>query len=94
MLGLALLHGFDGKIQARVVAITISRSNLKSAQLCDVIEKFYASATTGIAAQFFQGLPIGLLTGNKLNDDTPILASTLARKDSDGKLVIRREFTN
>ncbi len=87
VLALALLHGFDGKMQARVAALCSSRSNLKSAQFCDVIEKFYASATTGIAAQFFQGLPIGLATGNKLNDDTPILASTLARKDSDGKLV-------
>jgi purine nucleosidase len=60
VLALALLHGLEGKREARVASLSISNSSLKAAQLCDVIEKFYAGATTGPAAQFFQGTPIGL----------------------------------
>lgn len=81
VLALALLHGFEGKNQSRTVALSISKPNLKAAQVCDVIEKFYASATTGLAAMFFQGLPIGLATDGKLSEDTPILTGTLDKKN-------------
>lgn len=85
ILALALLHGFEGKNQSRTVAISISKPNLKAAQLCDVIEKFYASATTGMAAMFFQGMPIGLATKGKLGEDTPLITGTLDKKTADGK---------
>lgn len=85
VLALALLHGFDGKTQARIAAISISKSNLKAAQLCDVIEKFYASATTGLAATFFVGLPIGLAVDGKLAGDTPLITQTLAKTSAEGK---------
>ena len=55
VLALALLHGFEGKNQARVSAITISNSNLKSAQFCDVVEKFYLSATHGSCGHVHSG---------------------------------------
>lgn len=85
VLALALLHGFEGKNRARVAALSISKSNLKAAQLCDVVEKFYASATTGLAAAFLQGLPIGLAVDGKLPDDTPLLVQTLATKGAEQK---------
>jgi inosine-uridine nucleoside N-ribohydrolase len=87
VLALALLHGFDGKNEARVASVSVSKSNLRAAQLCDVVEKFYASATTGIAAQVFRGLPIGLSVEGKMPDDTPILTGTLTKTNSDGKPV-------
>jgi hypothetical protein len=62
VLALALLHGLEGKKDARVASISINRPGFKAAQLVDVIEKFYASATTGPAAQFFAGTPIGLVS--------------------------------
>jgi hypothetical protein len=61
VLALALLHGLESKREARIASISINRPGLKSAQLVDVIEKFYASATTGPAAQFLVGTPIGLI---------------------------------
>jgi hypothetical protein len=85
VLALALLHGFEGKTKARVACLSTSKANLKSAQLCDVVEKFYASATTGLAALFMTGLPIGLASGD--SPDSPILTATLDRKDGEGKLV-------
>lgn len=61
VLALALIHGLEGKKDARVASISINRPGLKAAQLVDVIEKFYASANTGPAAQFFVGTPVGLI---------------------------------
>jgi hypothetical protein len=85
VLALALLHGFEGKGKARIACLSTSKANLKSAQLCDVIEKFYASATTGLAAQFFSGMAIGLADGNA--PETKIITATLDRKDDAGKPV-------
>src|ERR1035438_652803 len=63
VLALAMLHGFDGKEQARIAAIAVSSGDLKAAQFCDTLRLFYASATTGPAAMFMHGMPIGLADG-------------------------------
>ena len=60
VLALAMLHGFDGKDQARIASISVSSGDLRAAQFCDAVRLFYASATTGIAAMFMHGLPVGL----------------------------------
>jgi len=60
VLALAMLHGFDGKDQARIAAVSISSGDLRAAQFCDVVNHFYASATTGPAAMFMHFTPIGL----------------------------------
>jgi hypothetical protein len=65
VLALALLHGLESKREARVASLSINRPGFKAAQLVDVIEKFYASATTGPFAQFFVGTPIGLIADSK-----------------------------
>lgn len=87
VLALALLHGFEGKTEARIAGLTIGNPSLKSAQLCDVIEKFYQSAITGLAATFFTGAPIGLATNGKEPGETPIMTALLAKKDDSGKPV-------
>jgi hypothetical protein len=79
VLALALLHGLENKRDARIAALSISGGGLKAAQLCDVIEKFYASATTGLAAQFFQGTPIGLAGSGRENT---IFAAVLEKNPS------------
>jgi purine nucleosidase len=95
VLALALLHGFEGKNKARTACLCTSKANVKSAQLCDVVEKFYASATTGLAAQFFTGLAIGLANGAAPSGDkaNPIL-TTLDRKDDTGKPVYTPRIHN
>ena len=60
VLALAMLHGFDGKDQARIAAICVSSPDLQAAQFCDAMGRFYASATTGPAAMFMHFMPIGL----------------------------------
>ena len=59
-----------------------TKPSLKSAQLCDVVEKLYASATTGLRRHLFQGTPIGLATDAKaasLKEDTPIITEVVAK---------------
>jgi hypothetical protein len=63
VLALAMLHGFDGKDQARIAAIAVSSWDLRAAQFCDAVGHFYASATTGPAAMFTHFTPIGLADG-------------------------------
>ena len=46
-LALAMLHGFEGKNEARIAAIGVCNSDLKAAQFCDAVGLFYASATDG-----------------------------------------------
>jgi len=60
VLALAMLHGFDGKGQARIAAVCVSSGDLRAAQYCDAVRLFYASATTGLAAMFMHSLPVGL----------------------------------
>lgn len=63
VLALAMLHGFEGKDQARIAAIAVSSGDLRAAQFCDGVAHFYASATTGQAAMFMHLAPIGLGDG-------------------------------
>ena len=70
VLALALLYGFDGRNEARVVSVSVSKSNLKAAALCEVVVRFYA----GPIGPFTRILPVGMSTEGRLPDDTPILA--------------------
>jgi inosine-uridine nucleoside N-ribohydrolase len=70
VLALALLYGFDGRNEARVVSVSVSKSNLKSAALCEVVGRFYA----GPIGPFTRILPVGMSTAGRLAEDTPLLA--------------------
>jgi inosine-uridine nucleoside N-ribohydrolase len=79
-LALALLYGFDGKKEARLVSVSISNPDLKAAAFCDAVGKFYAGATNPEVRAFFRGLPIGLSTDRKVpSEDTPMLSAPLAK---------------
>src|SRR5205807_603268 len=54
------LHGFAGKQQARVSALTVNYPCLEAAQLCDVVEAFYRKAVTGRAAVYMSAPAIGV----------------------------------
>jgi hypothetical protein len=85
-LALGLLHGLDGKNFGRISSISVSKSNLKSAQFAEVIEKFYAGpqTVTVAAVASFQAQAIGMSVDGKLAGDTPILSGILAAKNSSG----------
>jgi inosine-uridine nucleoside N-ribohydrolase len=84
-LALALLYGFDGKNEARVVSVSVSKPNLNAAALCEAIGRFYAGTTNTGFGGFGRTLPIGLATASAMAEDTPMLTVPLSKKNAEGK---------
>lgn len=83
-LALALLYGLDGKNEARVVSISVTKSNLKAAAFCEVVSRFYAGAVSGAFGAFGRTLPVGLSDSGWMAEDTPMITAPLARKNAEG----------
>ena len=83
-LALALLYGFDGKNEIRAIALSVTRSNLNSAAYCDAVGRFYAGPVSAAFGAFARTLPVGMATGGKIKDDTPMLTGPLAKLKADG----------
>jgi hypothetical protein len=80
VLALALLHGFAGKMQARVSALTINYSCLEAAELCDVVEAFYRKAVAGPGAVYRAAPAIGVPDPHGKAVEAPALVkATLAK---------------
>ena len=56
-LAMALLYGLDGKGEARVIALSVSKPNLKAAAFCEAIARFYAGASSGAFGAVGRTLP-------------------------------------
>jgi inosine-uridine nucleoside N-ribohydrolase len=84
-LALALLYGLDGKGEARVIALSVSKPNLKAAALCEAIARFYAGAASGAFGAVGRTLPVGLAEEGKLPEDTPMLTVPLSKRSEDGQ---------
>lgn len=84
-LALALLYGFDGKEEARVVAVSVSTPSLKAAAYSEAIGRFYAGAVSGAFGSFRRSLPIGLAAGSQPAEDSPMLTVPLAKKNEAGE---------
>ena len=87
VLALALLYGLDGKNEVRVVSVSSTKSNVKSAALCDAMMRFF---TLG----FSRTLPVGLADDGKMAGDTPILSAALDRKNPEGKPAYQHGINN
>src|SRR5579872_4106282 len=74
VLTLGFLRAISGKGESRVIAVSISKSNLKAAQAAEAISKFYAGPPpagrgggVGVNPQL-----VGLADSGKMREDTPI----------------------
>jgi inosine-uridine nucleoside N-ribohydrolase len=85
-LALAVLYALDGKNEARVISVSVSKANLKAAALSEVIGRFYAGAVSGAFAAVGRTLPVGLSERGKMPEDTPIFR-ILDKKNEKGELV-------
>ncbi len=77
----ALLNGLAAKGEARSIALCVSRPSLKTAQLADVVSRFYGGGGRGPGGAAMIGMPEGPLPAN----DAPPLAAILAKPAADGK---------
>lgn len=86
-LAMALLYGFDGKREVRVVSISVSRPALQAARFCDAVGRFYAGTVSGAIGASGRTLPVGLSAAGTLQGDLPLFTVPLARRDEGGKPV-------
>jgi hypothetical protein len=83
-LALALLYGLEGKNEARVISLSVSKPNLKAAALCEAIARFYNGASSGAFGAVGRTLPVGLADEGKSKEDTPMLTVPLSRLNGEG----------
>ncbi len=93
-LALALLYGLDGKNEVRILALSISKPNLKAAAFLEAISRFYGGAASGAFGVIGRTLPVGLADSGKLPEDTPMLTIPLARRTEDGKALYQHGVEN
>ena len=88
-LALALLYGLQAKNESRVIGLCTTKPSLNSAELCDVILRFYMGIQE--VSGFNPPQNIGLALKGARPEDTPML-SMLDRKGPDGKPVYTRSM--
>src|SRR5215468_493118 len=84
VLALALLYGLDGKNEARVISLSVSKPNLKAAAMCEAIARFYNGASSGAFGAAGRTLPVGLADEGKSPEDTPMITVPLSRLNGEG----------
>src|SRR5581483_5657491 len=80
-LALAMLYGLQGKNTIRVISVSVSKPNLRAAEYCDVLTRFYNGEPGG----FVGPTPIGLALAPRMDPDTAMLTAALDRKNAEGK---------
>jgi hypothetical protein len=70
-LALAMLYGFQGKNESRVLSVSTTKSCLDAAIFADVLVRFY----TGEPGPFFPVIPIGLSLTGKMTEPNAMLAA-------------------
>lgn len=91
-LALAMLYGFEGKNEARLISTSTTKSCLRAAAFCDALMRFYTPAPP--AGGGFGGIgfgrpspAIGMADNGKMPEDTAVLKAVLGKKTPDGKPV-------
>jgi hypothetical protein len=99
-LALSLLFGFDGKNEARVASLSISRPSLNAVAYADAVQRFYA----GGSGPFIRTLPIGMALEGAKPGSEPLVDAPLAKPEfkpaitklndtADAAAAIRNAFT-
>src|ERR1039458_1056655 len=68
-LALAMLYGFQGKNESRVLSVSTTKSSLAAAIFADVLVRFY----TGEPGPFAAAIPIGLSLSGNMSAPNPML---------------------
>jgi hypothetical protein len=82
LLALAVLYGLETKSEARVVSISVNRSDFPASQFCDVVKRYYSPG-----GFFGGGLPVGAAEGTQ--KPLPVYAKLLAKADEKGDPVYK-----
>jgi inosine-uridine nucleoside N-ribohydrolase len=90
-LALAMLYGFEGKNEARVISISVSNSNLQAAAFCDALARFYAGPPGENSSGAFAppAMPIGMALNATTSPAALMLAAPLAKRTPEGAPLYR-----
>ncbi|MEZ5352724.1 MAG: nucleoside hydrolase [Bryobacteraceae bacterium] len=94
VLALALLYGLEGKDETRLISVSVSKSSLDAAALCEVIGQFYAGSVNAGFASIRRTLPVGLSVEGRMPETTPMMKAVLERKNDDGSLAYKHGIAN
>ena len=82
-LGLALLHAFENRHEAKLLAVTITKDNRWAAPFVDLMNTFYGRP----------GIPIAIVVDGKTKADGSYTKATVERKAPDGSPLYPRRIT-
>ena len=83
-LALAMLHAFESRGEAKILAVTVTKGNAWSAPFIDLVNTFYGRG----------GIPIGTVVNGKTPDSNPMIEGPASRKRPDGSCVYPHHITD
>jgi inosine-uridine nucleoside N-ribohydrolase len=83
-LALAMIHAFESRGEARLLAVTITKDNRYAAEYVDLVDTFYGRAD----------IPIGIVRNGKTPEASAMIRVPVERKNADGTYVYPRHLTN
>lgn len=81
-LALAMIHAFESRGEARLLAVTLTKDNRYAAPYVDIVNHFYGRG----------GIPVGVVKNGPAPQDTPMLTETVEQRGEDGVLIYPRRI--
>lgn len=83
-LALAILHAFENRHEANLLAVTITKDNKWAAPYVDLVDTFYGRSE----------IPIGMVRNGKTPNSDPLIQVPAERKNPDGSYVYPHKITD
>ncbi len=83
-LALAILHAFENRHEAKLLAVTITKDNKWAAPYVDLVDTFYGRPE----------IPVGMVRDGKTPNSDPLIQVPAERKNPDGSYVYPHKITD
>jgi inosine-uridine nucleoside N-ribohydrolase len=83
-LALAVIHAFQSRGEARLLAVTVSKDNRFAAPYVDLVNTFYGRGN----------IPVGVVKNGKTPNDSPMIRVPAERRNADGTYVYPHKLTD
>lgn len=83
-LALAMIHAFESRGEAKLLAVTITKDNKYAAPFIDAVNTFYGRGD----------VPIGVVRNGKTPEDSPMIRVPAERRNPDGSYVYPHRLTD
>jgi inosine-uridine nucleoside N-ribohydrolase len=83
-LALAIIHSFESRGEAKLLAVTITKDNRYAAPYIDLVDTFYRRPE----------IPVGVVRNGKTPEDSDMIRIPVQRKNTDGSFVYPRRIAD